>query len=183
MKKIYQFSVLWLFAGLLFLLNGCKDQPEMKEKEKIAVEEVETQLNDEGFKDLWQNIEALWEQRQDSLVYEVYADNFVRVSPAGKFTNTEELSQELQAIERAYPDLSLDMQSYDLCGDKAIVVWTVSGTFTGELSGLKGNGTEFKDKEGITILTIMDGKVIDDRSYWDSFMILRDAGYQIAPGE
>lgn len=185
MERLHQFSILWLFAGLILLLNSCNDQPERKEKESAIVEkiDVDTQFNDEDFKGLWKNVKALWEKRQDSIVHKVYADEFIRVSPAGEFTNAEELSQELQAIEGAYPDLSLDMKSYDLCEDKVIVIWTVSGTFTGELMGLKGNGAKFKNKEGITIFTLVDGKVVDDRSYWDSFMILRDVGYQIKPGK
>ena len=65
----------------------------------------------------------------------------------------------------------------------ASVIWTVDGNFTGEIAGLKGNGKPYSVK-GITVLTIEDGKVVNDDSFWDTFAVFgQTGGYTIVEVE
>ncbi len=171
--------ILMMTVCLLFTY-GCKDQPK---KEEIEVDNSETELSEADFKDLWDRADALWEKKDPNLIGSVYADNFTRISPGGTSKSAEELSQELAAINNAYPDMTLDLERYEILGDKVIVHWSVDGTFTGELAGVKGNGKAFNDIVGVSIFTIEDGKIVEDDSYWDTFAIFGQTGYSIVEAE
>ena len=164
---------------LLFVL-GCKEKPK---QEHIEVDSSVTVLSETDFRNLWDKADELWEKKDPNLIDSVYANNFKRVSPGGTSTNVAELSEELEAIKNAYPDMTLDLERYEILGDRAIVHWSVDGTFTGELVGIKGNGKSFQDIIGVSIFTIENGKIIKDDSYWDTFAIFNQTGYTIVEVE
>lgn len=167
--------------AIIFVLAayGCK---EMHQEHQGDIEESAA-LTDDDFKVLWGHIDALWEQKDISLAGNVYAENFTRVSPGGTSSSYDELSNELNAINGAYPDMTLDLKSYDLCGNRAVVHWSVNGTFTGELGGIKGNGKPFEDVVGVTIMYVEDGKIVNDESYWDTFSVFAQTGFSISAPE
>ncbi len=147
----------------IFILS-CKQAP----KELSA-------LTDANFNALWEKVDALWEQGDPALIHMVFAENFVRVSPGATSKSAEELTNELNAVGTAFPGLKLNLVSYDICGNMASVHWTVDGNFTGEMAGLTGNGKPYSVK-GITVLTIEDGKIVKDDSYWDTFAVFAQTG-------
>jgi predicted ester cyclase len=171
LKKFLLFVVL-----CPMLILGCKENPK-----EATIEETPamTQISDAEFNALWVKVEALWEQGDPALINTVYADNFKRISPGGASTSAEELTNELNAVGVAFPGLSLNLERYDLCGNMASVHWSVSGDFTGEAAGLKGNGKPYK-VPGITVLFVEDGKIVKDDSYWDTFAVFaQTGGYKI----
>ena len=166
-----------LFIALCtMLIIGCKETPK-----EAVVEETPAlaQISDVEFNALWTNVKALWEKRDPALINTVYADNFKRISPGGTSTSAEELTNELNAVGVAFPGLSLNLERYDLCGNMASVHWSVSGDFTGEAAGLKGNGKPYK-VPGITVLFVENGIIVIDDSYWDTFAVFaQTGGYKI----
>jgi steroid delta-isomerase-like uncharacterized protein len=172
MKQLTLKKSLLFIALSAFLTFGCKDVP----KEEIIEETEEViSLSDADFNALWKKVDALWEQRDPALIHTVYADTFTRAATGGTSTNAEELTNELNAVGTAFPDMKLNLLSYDICGSMASVIWTVDGNFTGEIAGLAGNGKPYSVK-GITVLTIEDGKVVKDDSYWDTFAVFAQTG-------
>jgi predicted ester cyclase len=163
----------FVFVMLLF---SCK---EMHEEHDDDMDDVSS-LTDAEFETLWGNIDTLWEQKDVSLAGNVYAESFTRISPGGTSTSYDELANELNAIKAAYPDMTLDLESYDLCGNMAVVHWSVNGSYTGEMVGIKGNGKPFSDVTGVTIIFVEDGKIVKDDSYWDTFAVFAQAGYSIS---
>ena len=180
MKQIKLINRILMMTFCLFFTFGCKEQPK---EEPIEVERSETELSETDFKNLWDRADELWEQKDPDLIESVYASNFNRISPGGTSTNVAELSEELEAIKNAYPDMTLDLERYEILGDKVVVHWSVDGTFTGELGGVKGNGEPFKDITGVSIFTIENGKIVKDDSYWDTFAIFGQTGYTIVAVE
>jgi len=158
------------------LVLGCKETP------KEAVDEetpAMTQISDAEFDALWAKEKALWETQDPALIHTVFADNFKRISPGGTSTSDEELTNELNAIRVAFPGLSLNLERYDICGNMVSIHWSVSGDFTGEIAGLKGNGKPYK-VIGISVVFIEDGKIVKDDSYWDTFAVFAQTeGYKI----
>ena len=175
--KNYLTSVLVLLC--VMLLMSCK---EMHDEHNDDIDDASA-LTEVEFEALWEKIDALWEQKDSSLAANVYAESFTRISPGGTSKSYDELANEINAINAAYPDMTLDLESYDLCGNMAVVHWSVNGTFTGELGGIKGNGMPFSDLTGVSIIFVENGKIVKDDSYWDTFSVFAQAGYSISEPE
>ncbi|MEH6538343.1 MAG: nuclear transport factor 2 family protein [Psychroserpens sp.] len=180
MKQLILKKSLLFIALIAFLTFGCKDAP----KEEVIEETVDvTAFSDADFNALWEKVDALWEQRDPALIHTVYADTFTRAATGGTSTSSEELTNELDAVGEAFPGMTLNLVSYNIGGNMASVIWTVDGNFTGEIAGLKGNGKPYSVK-GITVLTIEDGKVVNDDSSWDTFAVFgQTGGYTIVEVE
>ncbi len=171
------FQMIAIFA---FLFLACKEAPKPAEHEEKAPTAV---FGDTEFQALWEKVDLLWEKRESGLVNTVYAEDFIRISPAGKSTSVEELSNEMNAIIGAYPNMTLELERYDIRGNMVIVHWSVDGTFTGELAGVQGNGKPFSNVVGVSIITVENGKIVKDDSYWDTFAVFAQAGYTISSPE
>lgn len=165
---------------LILVLTACNPAPKPAEQEE---KNTTTTISDAEFQALWEKIDLLWEKRESNLVSSVFASNFTRISPAGTSTSVEELTNEMNAITGAYPDLTLDLERFDIRGNMVIVHWSVNGTFTGELGGVKGNGKPFSDVVGVTVITVENGLIVKDDSYWDTFAVFAQTGYTIASPE
>jgi hypothetical protein len=167
----------FLFLALCtMLILGCKETPKEATGEKTpAVNEI----SESQFNALWANEKALWESQDPALIHTVFADNFKRISPGGTSTSDEELTKELNAVGVAFPGLSLNLERKDICGNMASIHWSVSGDFTGEVAGLKGNGKPYKVM-GISVVFVEDGKIVKDDSYWDTYAVFaQTGGYKI----
>lgn len=166
-----------LFVALCtMLILGCKETPK-----EATVEETPamSQISDAEFDALWAKEKALWETQDTALIHTVFADNFKRISPGGTSTSDEELTNELNAVGVAFPGLSLNLESYDICGNMISIHWSVSGDFTGEAAGIIGNGKPYK-VIGISVVFVEDGKIVKDDSYWDTFAVFaQTGGYKI----
>lgn len=78
---------------------------------------------------------------------------------------------------RAFPDFEMVVTDMVAYGNKAAVRWEASGTFTGEekFQGLAATGAAVKI-EGLDLLTIEDGKVVENRAYTDASEMARQMG-------
>lgn len=183
MKKQLLKQPLLFVALFAMLIIGCKENPKEAEAEVEAVEavEVDNTLTDAQFKKIWEKDVALWETQDPALINTVFAENFTRTSPGGTSTNAEELSSELRSVGIAFPGLKLNLNHYDICDNMVSVHWSVSGDFTGEIAGLKGNGKPY-NVIGISVIFVEDGKIVKDESYWDTYAVFAQAGgYKIVP--
>ena len=81
------------------------------------------------------------------------------------------------SLFRAVPDFELVVEEIVAYGDKAAVRWVATGTFDGDakFQGLKPTGASIKI-EGLDLLTIKDGKVVENRAYTDASELARQLG-------
>lgn len=175
---------------MLFLLVSCsilgnlsckeKEQEQVPPEIKV-IEEVDgtPEMTHSNFKAIWETIKLLWESRDTELIPSVYAKEFVRVSPFGTVRTIEELSKEFEMMTGAYPDMKLVLDDYLITDNVAVMYWSASGTFTGELMGIKGNGQPFKNIKGITVLTFKGNRVEKDDSTWNALEMFQQTGYKI----
>ena len=172
MKKLtLNKSFLFLALSALLILS-CKEMPKEAESEDS---DAVTEITDADFNALWENVDALWEQRDPALIHTVYADTFTRAATGGTSSSAEELTKELNAVGEAFPGMTLNLVSYDIGGNMASVIWTVDGNFTGEIAGLTGNGKPYSVK-GISVITVEGGKIVEDDSYWDTYAVFAQTG-------
>ncbi|GAA3568256.1 ester cyclase [Snuella lapsa] len=169
-------NLVCILALFLLIVLGCKEQ---SASTSVATLSIDEEITDTDFKALWDKVDLLWEKRDTALIHTVFANDFIRVSPGGTSSSAAELANEFNIINGAYPDMELHLVRYDIRGNMVVIHWSVDGTFTGELIGVKGNGKPFKGLSGITVFTIKDGKVVRDDSSWNTLELFIQTGYDI----
>jgi steroid delta-isomerase-like uncharacterized protein len=89
----------------------------------------------------------------------------------------EELKQWFGNLFRAFPDFEMVVEDMVAYGDKAAVRWSATGTFTGEgrFEGLTATGARV-ELEGLDLLTIKDGKIVENRAYTNAMEMARQMG-------
>jgi steroid delta-isomerase-like uncharacterized protein len=78
---------------------------------------------------------------------------------------------------RAFPDFKMEVADMVAYGNKAAVRWQATGTFRGaeRFQGLKATGASISI-EGLDLLTIEDGKIVENRAYTDASELARQLG-------
>ena len=78
---------------------------------------------------------------------------------------------------RAFPDFAMEVADMVAYGDKAAVRWTATGTFTGpgKFEGLAPTGARV-ELEGLDLLTIEDGLIVENRAYTNATEMARQMG-------
>lgn len=78
---------------------------------------------------------------------------------------------------RAFPDFVMEVADMVAYGDKAAVRWTATGTFTGpgKFEGLTATGAGV-ELEGLDLLTISDGLIVENRAYTNAMEMARQMG-------
>jgi len=78
---------------------------------------------------------------------------------------------------RAFPDFAMEVEDMVAYGDKAAVRWRATATFTGEgkFEGLTATGARVT-LEGLDLLTIEDGLIVENRAYTNATELARQLG-------
>ena len=100
--------------------------------------------------------------------------------------NLDTLKAGIKAWMDAVPDYKMENVEYFADGNKVLVYYESSGTWTGDLMGMKATGKSFSKVKDIEIFTLNDeGKVTEHRSVQDMGAIWARLGAPIpeAPPE
>jgi predicted ester cyclase len=83
----------------------------------------------------------------------------------------------------AFPDWKFEVLDMVAEGDKAVVRWRATATFTGPVSfeGMNPNGARI-DTEGCDVLTVRDGKIVSIYAYTNGAEMMRQLGALPAKG-
>jgi len=74
----------------------------------------------------------------------------------------EEFKAVITNFRKGFPDLHFTVEEMIAEGDKVAYRWTARGTHQGEYEGIAPTG-KIITETGITIIRIVDGKVVEDR--------------------
>ncbi|MBI1876933.1 MAG: ester cyclase [Chloroflexi bacterium] len=115
---------------------------------------------------------------------ELIAANFTNHDPSTPPlpTGPEGYKQLVTMYRTAYPDLKLTVEDLIVEGNKVVGRWTARGTNTGQLMGMPSTGKQ-ATIPGISILSIINGKVVEQRTNWDTLGMLQQLGIIPAPGQ
>ena len=77
----------------------------------------------------------------------------------------------------AVPDLEFEVEEVVAEGTRAAVRWRALGTFTGpgRLEGFEANGARI-EMQGCDLLTVEDGKLVDNQAYTNGMELARQLG-------
>jgi predicted ester cyclase len=78
---------------------------------------------------------------------------------------------------RAFPDWKFEILDIVAEGDRAAVEWRATGTFSGDarFEGMEPNGASV-DVQGCDVVTIRDGRMVDNQAYTSGTEIARQLG-------
>jgi steroid delta-isomerase-like uncharacterized protein len=93
----------------------------------------------------------------------------------------DEIGAHLERLFTAAPDLTYEVSSGFVAGDRAVVEWTVSGTYSSDFPGLPpASGQRFSFR-GASVFQLADGKIAHYTEYWDAYIFLVQLGALPAP--
>ena len=77
----------------------------------------------------------------------------------------------LRSIHAIYSDIQYTFLDILAEGDRVVIHWRFSGTHRGEHLGVAPSGNRVT-VQGLALIRIVDGKVVEDLSYWDDLSVL-----------
>ena len=94
----------------------------------------------------------------------------------------DEIRAHLDRLYTAVPDITFDVSSGFVAGDRAVVEWTVSGTYSSDFPGLPPAAGQHFSIRGASVFELADGKIRRYTEYWDAYLFLVQLGALPAPG-
>ncbi len=136
---------------------------------------IEQQSN---IKFIQQVIQAFNERDMAALEQSV-APGFLRHDLSGaflvKYTGSSEVTNFLQALFAAFPDIVLEVKDMIASGDRVVIRYQFKGTHTGELFGTAATGRKVAF-DGINIYRLKDKKVAEVWQLWDWAKVMDQIG-------
>jgi predicted ester cyclase len=103
-------------------------------------------------------VEEPWNKGNVDALDEMCAPNFHLEGLGG----VEEFKEAIRAFRKSFPDLHFTVEEIIAEGDKVAYRWSSRGTHQGEYESIAPTGKNVTST-GITIIRIVDGKVVEDR--------------------
>jgi steroid delta-isomerase-like uncharacterized protein len=110
--------------------------------------------------------EAIGRQDLDAMVSSYRSGGTGRIHGVVELTVPDSYRKWFGNLFRAFPDLEFEIVDIAASGDRAAVRWRARATFSGDarFEGLAPNGARV-DIEGCDMLTIEDGKIVENNAY------------------
>jgi len=160
------FSLLLLCAVLLF--TACQTGDPDAASEALATELLDKAL------DFWNNGNL-------AAAEEMYSPDFKRTTPTGTISGMDELKAYYGDVTTSLSDFKLTFTDHWTKGDKITVVWNLSATNTGPFGeNMPATGKAYSS-DGMTVLTVKEGKIVNDLAIWDQLNVFMQLGYNLQP--
>lgn len=108
---------------------------------------------------------------------EIYAHDFVNHGLHKDFS-LEEDQAAARWEKQTVPDMTITADLMMAEGDLVTVVWTARGTNTRPISGFPATGVKIEER-GITVWRVVDGKIREEWTTFDTFSIARQVVSQL----
>ena len=128
--------------------------------------------------------QEFWIQKNLAVADELLAANFVDHtpgSPPGLPPGPEGHKQFGSLYFAAFPDIRATIEDMVVEGDRVVTRWRVQGTNTGSLFGMPATNKS-ATLTGITISRLVNGKVVETWTNFDTLGMLQQLGVVPAPG-
>ena len=94
----------------------------------------------------------------------------------------DEIRAHLDRLFAAVPDIAVDVTSGFVAGDRAVVEWVISGTYSSDFPGLPPAAGQRFSFRGASVFELTDEKIRRYTEYWDAYGFLVQLGALPAPG-
>jgi len=125
--------------------------------------------------------DEIFNQGKFEMADEIYAKDFVNHGVT-RDVGIKEDQEAARGWKLAFPDLKMTVVKEIAEGDLVTVLWTGTGTNTGEGNGLPATGKKLQGR-GITIWRIVNGKITEEWSEFDQLRMMKQLGLLPEPGK
>lgn len=123
----------------------------------------------------------LWNTGNMANLEKIYAPDFIRKDDGGEVKGYDEFKASYENLKKVYSDFKLTFKESWIKGDKVTIIWNVTSVHSGPFAeGMPATGKPVT-VDGVSILTLKDGKVVYDWAVWDQASIFGQVGYSIGP--
>jgi len=121
-------------------------------------------------------VEELWNKGNLDIVDEIYAPEFVRhmPPPTGDVEGREAFKQYVAETHRDFPNFQVTIDDIIVEGDRRAIAYTARGTHT--------SGAQLT-LMGCSVARYVDGKMVEEREYWDALGIMQQFGFKLVPAK
>ena len=167
-----KFQLLGLIAFIISsIFPACQPASQAEAEAEAAQTDTITQLVS--------NVVTMWNTLNPDMIGECYASTFRRESPTGAQTNQTELRELIGQTGTAYSNFNVNMKDVVVKGNQAFGSFTFSGDNTGPtVEGMPATGKSF-NVDGIVAIKVMDGKIVEERLYWNHLQLMTQLGYSL----
>ncbi len=124
------------------------------------------------------HVEEVWNEGKLEVIPELIAGNYNARSGENEYKGPEGFKQIVTIMRTAFPDLHYTIDEMIGEGDTVAVRYTATGTFTGELAGIKPTGKQMKRIEAI-FHYFENGKQVGIQVYTDNLSLYQQLGIPI----
>jgi len=122
-------------------------------------------------------MEEVWQKGHVEAIDELHAPSFVDRSPAGRTPDSEGFKAGVAELYAAFPDFRAVTEQLviDALAGTVAIKWTAAGTHKGAFMGVAPTGRRVAF-EGIEILRIENGLIVERWGEWDGISLLQRLG-------
>jgi len=118
--------------------------------------------------------DEIFNQGKFDAANELYASDFINHGVSRDISLQEDQAA-ARGWKQAFPDGKMTVVQEIAEGDLVTVLWTATGTNTGEGNGLPATGKKIQER-GITIWRIVNGKIVEEWSEFDQLRMMKQLG-------
>lgn len=118
-----------------------------------------------------------WNTGNSDLITQVYSDRTERMDPNVQqpTRGTQAIASYVAALHKGFSDFKLQINQQISEGDQVASEWICTGTHDGEFQGVPATGRHVAI-HGLTLNRIEDGKIVEERVYFDRLSLLQQLG-------
>lgn len=113
-----------------------------------------------------------------SKLLELFWDDASFTDPMKSNTSVEETFGYAKALKLAFPDFFVEALTFTANDERVVIEWRMRGTHTNEFMGQQPQAKSF-DVPGVSVLTVVDGKIKKAQDYWDLKLFLDQLEWQL----
>jgi steroid delta-isomerase-like uncharacterized protein len=122
-------------------------------------------------------VEEIFNAGRLEVADELVTPDFISHDPSSPepIIGPEGLKRQAEGYRTAFPEIRLTIEDEIAEGDRVVTRWTARGTHQAELFGFPATGKE-ATVTGMTIDRIVDGRIVESWTNWDTLGLLQQLG-------
>jgi steroid delta-isomerase-like uncharacterized protein len=122
--------------------------------------------------------DEVWSKGNLAVVDELMTSDYVNIDPATPGTRLEgreAFKQLVGTLRGAFQDMKMTIDAQHVDGNVVVTEWTSHAVHRGALLGIPPTG-KAGVTTGVTVSTLVGGKIAEDRAIWDLFGLMTRLG-------
>ena len=143
-------------------------------------QQVEEGITEEEAQNLVERDMEIWNEGNLALADELIAPDYVEHTAgiSEDIVGIDAFKERVTNLRIDFPDFTVTVEELIVKDDRIVWRWIATGTNTGTTSDIPPTGKKIRI-EGVGILRVVDGKIVERLMYYNEGAMLRQLGYTI----